>query len=159
LEIFPRHPDLTLHICSPFRIETDFCTAYKAELFETGNVRPVGWTQVNGNSFCELVRTCATVILPSCSEGQAGSVVQCMYAGLMPIVTLETGIDTEDFGITIERDSLAEIERVIVEVSQRAASWHRERSIRTRQVSETKYHEDAFINRWREILTAVAGAS
>ncbi len=31
-------------------------------------------------------------------------------------------------------------------------SWHREHSIRTRKVSEKKYSEDAFMERWRNLL-------
>ena len=46
------------------------------------NIHPVGWVTVNGSEYNELVRKCAFVILPSCSEGQSGSVVQCMYSGL-----------------------------------------------------------------------------
>ena len=78
-----------------------------------------------------------------------------MYSGLIPLVTRESGIDTEDFGITFPDDSLAVIERVILEVSQMSDSWHRERSIRTRKVSEEKYSEDAFMDRWRYMLAEI----
>ncbi len=149
LEIFPKHPDLHLYICSDYEKEGDFCACYHQELYETPNIHPMGWVMVNGSEYNELVRKCAFVILPSCSEGQSGSVVQCMYSGLIPLVTKESGIDTEEFGITFADDSLEEIERVIVEVSEKPESWHRERSIRTRAVSEEKYSEDAFMDRWR----------
>ena len=152
LEIFPRHPHLHLYVCSGFEKEKDFCACYHKELYETSNIHPIGWVTVNGGEYDELVKKCAYVIHPTCSEGQPGSVVQCMYSGLIPIVTRAAGIDTEDFGITFLDDSLEEIERVIVEVSQLPESWHRVRSIRTRKVAEEKYSEAAFINRWREIL-------
>jgi glycosyltransferase involved in cell wall biosynthesis len=155
LEIFPRHPHLHLYVCSSFRTEGDFCTCYYKELYETPNIHPIGWVRVNSPEFYELMQKCGYVIHPSCSEGQPGSVVQCMYAGLVPLVTKEAGIDTEDFGIIFPNDSLAEIEKVVVEVSQLSESWHRERSTRTRKVAEEKYSEDAFINRWRAILTEI----
>jgi len=103
----------------------------------------------------ELVSKCACVIAPSCSEGQSGSVAQCMYSGLIPLVTREVGVDTEDFGITFSDDSLVEIERVIIEVSEKPDIWHKERSIRTREISEEKYSEDAFRDRWRNILAEI----
>jgi hypothetical protein len=78
-----------------------------------------------------------------------------MYSGLIPLVTKESGIDTEDFGITFADDCLEEIERVIVEVSEKPGSWHRERSIKTRVVSEEKYSEDAFMDRWRNMLAEI----
>jgi glycosyltransferase involved in cell wall biosynthesis len=155
LEIFPKHPDLHLYICSPFKTEKDFCTCYHRELYETLNVHPTGWVRVNGPEYDELVRLCAYVIHPSCSDGQPGSVVQCMYSGLIPLVSREAGIDTEDFGITFSDDSLEEVERVIIEVSQLPESWHRERSIRTRKIAEDKYSEEAFVERWREMLAEI----
>jgi hypothetical protein len=82
-------------------------------------------------------------------------VVQCIYSGLIPLVTKEVGIDTEDFGVTFTDDSLEEIERVIVEVSELPEMWHRQHSMRTREVSEYKFSEDAFMERWRNILAEV----
>ena len=155
LEIFPRHPDLHLYVCSEFKNEDDFCACYHKELYETPNVHPVGWVKVNSLEFSELIQACGYVIHPTCSEGQPGSVVQCMYCGVVPLVTKEAGIDTEDFGVTFSDDSLAEIERVILEVSGLPEGWLRERSLRTRRVAEEKYSEGAFINRWRGILTEI----
>jgi glycosyltransferase involved in cell wall biosynthesis len=155
LEIFPKHTDLHLYICSEFANEKDFCTCYHKELYETPNIHPIGWIKVNGPKYNDLVKKCAFVIHPTCSEGQPGSVVQCMYSGLIPLVTKESGIDTEDFGITFADDSLEEIEKAILEVSRLPESWHRERSSRTRRVSEMKYSEDALVERWRNILAEV----
>jgi glycosyltransferase involved in cell wall biosynthesis len=155
LEIFPKHPDLHLHVCSDFHKERDFCACYHKELYETPNVHPLGWIRVNSPEFYGLVQRCGYVILPTCSEGQSGSVVQCMYAGSVPLVTKEAGIDTEDFGVTFCDDSLAEIERTIIEISALPESWLREHSVRTRQVAEQKYSEDAFMRRWRDVLAEI----
>jgi hypothetical protein len=82
-----------------------------------------------------------------------------MYSGLVPLVTREAGIDTEDFGMTFFDDSLDEIERVMVKVSQLPEDWHRTYSIRTRKTAEEKYSEDAFTDRWRTILTELLSRS
>jgi glycosyltransferase involved in cell wall biosynthesis len=155
LEIFPKLPDLHLYVCSQFEKENDFCACYRKELYETANIHAIGWVHVNSPEFQELVRRCAYVIHPSCSEGQPGSVVQCMYGGLIPVVSKQTGIDTENFGVTFADDSLEEIERVIREVSQLPEEWHKERSIKTAKVAEAKYSEDVFVNRWRQILSEI----
>ena len=157
LEIFPRLPGLDLYVCSMFEREKDFCECYHLELYQTPNVHPIGWIQVNSPEFGKLVRRCAYVILPSCAEGQPGSVVQCMAAGLIPLVTREAGIDTEDFGVTFADDSLAAIRQTVLEVAERPEAWHRERSLRTRRAVEEKYSETALCQRWREILTSVQG--
>src|SRR3990167_2450469 len=155
LEIFPKHPKLDLYICSEFEKEEDFRACYYNELYKTPNIHPTGWVRVNSPQYNELRNKCAYVIHPSCADGQPGSVVQCMYSGLIPLVTKESGISTRDFLITFADDSLEEIERVIVEVSELPESWHMERSIRTRKVSEEKYSEDAFMDRWRYILAEI----
>ena len=157
LEVFPKHPDFDLYICSSFEYERDFCRCYHKELSETSNIHPVGWIRVNSESFYNLVQRCAYVILPTCSDASTGSVVQCMMAGLIPVVTQEAGIDTEDFGITLADDSLGEIEKTIRELSELPESWHRERSTRTRKVAEEKFSEKAFVNRWREIIGDITG--
>ena len=155
LEIFPGHPDLNLYICGRYEKEEDFCACYQKELYETPNIHPMGWITVNSPEYNELVRKCAYIIHPSCSEGQSGSVVQCMSSGLIPLVTTETGIDTEHFGVTFSDDSLEEIERVILDVSQKPESWHREHSKRAREVSEKEYSEDAFMDRLNEIFIEI----
>lgn len=47
--------------------------------------------------FAALTRRCAAVVYPSCSERTAGSVITCLHAGLILIVSKESGVDTEDF--------------------------------------------------------------
>jgi glycosyltransferase involved in cell wall biosynthesis len=155
LEIFPRLPELHLYICSGYRKETDFCSLYRKELFETPNIHPRGWVQTDSPEFYDLVARCAYVIHPSCSDGQAGAVVQCMYAGLIPLVTKEVGVDTEDFGVTFSDDSVSAIEKEIMRVAALPEEWHREHSLKTRKVAEEKYSETAFIMRLREIMTEV----
>jgi glycosyltransferase involved in cell wall biosynthesis len=131
---------------------------YRKELYNTPNIHPTGWIEVNSALYNRLVDRCAYVIHPTCSEGQPGSVVQCMYSGLIPLVTKWAGIDTEDFGVTFD-DSLEALERAVVTVSQLPGEWHRQHGIRTRQVAEEKYSEDAFINRWREILAEMVNGA
>jgi glycosyltransferase involved in cell wall biosynthesis len=158
LEIFPRIPELHLYVCSEFAKEPDFCACYRRELFETPNIHPIGWVSTAGPEFRELARTCAYVIHPSCSEGQAGAVVQGMHAGLIPLVTRECGLDTEDFGVTFADDSLEEIERVIRNVAGRPPDWHREQSARSRAVARIRHSEAAFADRWRDIVRAIVGS-
>lgn len=147
LEIFPKHPTLKLYICSNFKNESDFCEIYQKELYHTPNIHSVGRIAVNSKHFYELVDDCTYVILPSCTEGQAGSVVVCMYSGLIPVVTKESGIDTEDFGITLKDDSIETLEKSILALSQKTSQWCETHSKKTRKASEDKFSEMAFKNR------------
>ena len=155
LEVFPRHRDLQLYVCGSFKKETDFCQCYWKELYRTPNIHAMGRVKVNSKAFYEIVQKCAFIIHPSCSEGQPGSVVQCMHAGLIPIVTRESGIDTEDFGITLANDSLEEIAETVRTVSQLPDEWFKEHSVLTREKAQSDFSEERFINRWREIVRAI----
>jgi glycosyltransferase involved in cell wall biosynthesis len=155
LEVFARLPHLELHVCSGFAKEPDFCACYRRELFETGNIHAVGWVDVAGERFAEIARRCACVIHPSCSEGQPGSVVQGMHAGLVPVVTRAAGLDIRGFGVEVEDDAIGALERVVLDVAERPPEWHRERAARTRAVALAEYGEDAFLARWRTILSEV----
>ena len=155
LEIFPKHPELHLYICSTYKHETDFCRHYQRELYETKNIHPCGWIDIGGKRYLQLAAKCGFVVLPSCSEGSPGSVANAMAAGLIPIVTREAGIDTENFGFTFPDDRIETIESALCELSQINAEALEQRSLLTRHIAETRFSESAFITRWREILRDV----
>jgi hypothetical protein len=78
-----------------------------------------------------------------------------MYAGLVPIVTREAGIDLEDFGVLIGDDTLKEIRDVLINVSCQEDDTVRRLSGRTRIAAETKYSENHFCNSWRSIISKI----
>lgn len=155
LEIFPQHPELNLYICSNYETEKDFCDCYKQELFHSENIFPMGWVRIDSPTYRELTRKCAFIILPTCSDASVGSVVQGMHTGFIPIVTRESGIDTEDFGITLEDDSISTIEKTILEVSAWPEKKIREHSKKTVTAAKDSFSESAFTIRIREILLTI----
>ncbi|GAH28176.1 unnamed protein product [marine sediment metagenome] len=155
LEVFSKYSDLNLYVCGLFDYDEEFKKCYYKELYQTKNIHPIGWVQVNSKRYEELIKKCAYIIHPSCEEGQPGAVVQCMYSGLIPIVSKESGVDVDAFGITLENNSLAQIAETIVRVSQLPSSWHKEHSIKTREVAEKYYSEEAFEKRFREIMSNI----
>lgn len=159
LEIFPRHPHLQLFVCSDFAREADFCRCYDRELFHTANVHPIGMVHILGPRFKELIAACAFVIAPSCTEGQSGAVVQCMAFGLIPIISRENGIDSEDFGVPLEDASLAEIEKTVCRMAEMPETWLQEQSRRTREATGLKFSEAAFREKWREMLGRILAGS
>jgi glycosyltransferase involved in cell wall biosynthesis len=152
LEIFPKHPDLHLHVCGGFRTDPDFCATYREALDETPNVHAVGYVPIDDPRFYDLIRRCAWMIYPTASEGQSGSVVQCMHAGIIPIVTREAGLDVQDFGFVLADDSLAEIERTIRRLAATPEAECLDRTRRTRTAAERDFSEGAFAKRWEAIL-------
>lgn len=102
LDAFAQMPEFELTICGRPEKEPDFFKAYEKEIKHTANIHYYGWLDMASPGFLELARTHAAIVYPSCAEGGAGSVIHCMHAGLMPIVTTEASIDIKDFGMLIE---------------------------------------------------------
>lgn len=142
LEAFARMPNHHLYICGPLQKERDFVKAYYKELYETPNIHAVGWVDVDGHEFMGIVNKCLGVVYPSCSEGQAGSVITCLHSGLIPIISYESGIDVEDFGFILKDNSINTIRNTVQMVSdlpgeqlQRMArkAWEYARANHTRE--------------------------
>lgn len=102
LEAFCRLPALELSVCGPLDEESEFCQQYARELYQQSNVHALGWVDVASDSFVTLTQRTAAFVYPSCAEGQAGSAILALQAGLIPIVSRETGVDVDDFGIVLE---------------------------------------------------------
>jgi len=117
LEAFSQLPDYNLTVCGPIKEEKDFEKAYFDELYNTKNINTVGWVDISSMEFKKIVNNCIGVIYPSCSEGGGGSVITCLHAGLIPIVSYEASVDVLDFGFVLKELSIEEIIKNVKTVS------------------------------------------
>jgi glycosyltransferase involved in cell wall biosynthesis len=129
LEAFAQMPEFHLTVCGPVSGEEAFESAYKKELYETPNIETLGWVDIHSDRWDELRRSCAGVVFPSCSEGGGGSVITCVHAGMLPIVTAEASVDIDPFGVLIQEGT---VESVITAVKEAAALSAKELETRTR---------------------------
>jgi glycosyltransferase involved in cell wall biosynthesis len=100
LEAF-QHIDAQLIVASHYQSEPDFCALYRKELFETANVHPVGLLKTHTSRFMAIASQADFCVLPSCSEGQSGSLLNLMTLGIIPVATRECGVDLEGVGFQI----------------------------------------------------------
>lgn len=121
LDAFSKLPDYNLVVCGPVHQEPDFEKAYYEELYRSPNIRTLGFTDVTGTQFQEIVKNSCGLVYPSCSEGQAGSVITCLHAGLIPVISYESGVDIGDFGILLEKCSVKEITAAVEKLSGKSA--------------------------------------
>jgi acetyltransferase-like isoleucine patch superfamily enzyme len=117
LEAFAKMPEYHLTVCGPVNNEKDFENAFYQELYQTPNIHTTGWVNVSDSKFTEIVKNCIGLIYPSCSEGGGGSVINCMHAGLIPIVSYESSVDVMNFGFILADSSIEEIQNQIKTVS------------------------------------------
>jgi glycosyltransferase involved in cell wall biosynthesis len=145
LEVFARNRDLTLYVCSKFMWELDFCWCYRKELFHTPNIVPVGFINLLADPrFAELRRKCGFMLLPSCSEANAGSVLAAMSAGLVPIVSRECGFQEDEVNY-FEDCSIETIERVIRAYAACDPTWLREQSLKAVNTVRTRYAQENYV--------------
>jgi glycosyltransferase involved in cell wall biosynthesis len=119
LEIFSKKEDIHLHICGPLEGEPEFKRTYFNELFKRPNIHYYGFVILNSPLFKDLLRKCAFVVFPSCSEGGSPSVLNvCGNGGLIPLLSKEASIDTDGFGYIFDKISIESIQFVIDKVLQ-----------------------------------------
>lgn len=152
LEVFPRHPGLHLHVAGYYGREPEFCACYRRELYHVPTIHLHGEVVIGSPVWESLIRQCAFVILPSCSEGQAGSVVQAMLAGLIPVVTPAVGLDVEPFGVLLPDDPLPVLDATVERLAMIPAGDLSRLRDETLKAARARYSESAFFSRWREIV-------
>jgi hypothetical protein len=155
LEVFSRAPEKHLTVCGPVERERDFEKAYYKELYETPNINSVGWVDVGGDEFKEIVGNCIGLIYPSCSEGQSGAVVTCMQAGLIPIISYESGVDVKGFGETLRQCTVDEIFDSIQRVSRFPSERMREMAVSTWEYARVNHTREKYAGELKRFLEMV----
>ena len=118
-------------------------SVYKKEL-KLPNIHLVGEIGMRSPEFYKIMRECAFVVLPSCSEGQAGSVVESMNQGLIPVVSKETRLDTGEFGVTLKNNSVDCIKETVSKLSGLSSEKVAKMSKKTRATAISDHNPDKF---------------
>ena len=156
IEAFSKTNDLVLHICGSR--EEDFFEAYEIIINSNKDIRYHGFLDVCSNEFRELVMECGFVILPSCSEGQAGSVITAMFSGLLPVVTMECGIDLLEFVFPIDHVQVEHIEDLILLLSEIESNTLNQKSNQCREYVLKNHTLKQYSNIFRHIFEQILHA-
>ncbi|QKQ74759.1 glycosyltransferase [Nostoc sp. TCL240-02] len=117
LDAFAQMPEYHLTVCGPVSNDKEFEQAFYKELYETPNIHTYGWIDVSSPDFIEVTNNCLGLVYPSVSEGQSGAVISCLQAGLVPILSYESGVDVHDFGVIFDNLSIEEIKAKVISIS------------------------------------------
>ena len=154
LEVFSRRNE-NLYICTT--LDQEFGYEYKKEL-QRSNIHFMGWVRQRSKKFYDIVDNCSFIIFPSCSEGSAGSVVECINQGLIPIISEETRIDVHNMGILLKESTIEEIEKAVEKVSNKPLDWIKEKSDVARKIAVTDYSEKAFVENMKMNIETIIRA-
>jgi len=153
LEAFDRLDDQELWICT--RIEPAFAQAYGNLLRRRRHIHLIEWVQIRSCAFYALLRRCNWTILPSCAEGVAASVVECMQQGLIPIISEACGVDVSGCGVLLRDCTVKEIASAIVACSgySPGACERLSRSARRRALED--HSRETCSRRMRQAIEAI----
>jgi glycosyltransferase involved in cell wall biosynthesis len=152
LEAFAAMPDYHLTVCYPSHSDPEFERAYRRELYETPNIETIGWLDIDGPKFREIYSSSVGLIYPSCAEGQCGGVVICMHAGLIPVISYESGVDVHDFGMILPDCSITEIQKAVQHISNLPAKQLEQRARGAWEYAQANHTREKFAQEYRKVI-------
>lgn len=158
LEAFAQMPDYELTVCGPINQEKDFESAYYKELYETPNIHTKAWIDIKSDEFTQITNSCLGLIFPSCCEGQCGGVVQCMQAGLIPVISYESGVDVFDFGLILETSTIEEVKEAVRKVAGLPAADLETMSRKSWEYARANHTRERFGEKYRQAITGIIAA-
>jgi glycosyltransferase involved in cell wall biosynthesis len=157
LEAFAEMPDYHLYVCGPLRKDKDFVKAYYKELYQTPNIHPIGWVDVDGPEFIEIANKCVGLVYASCSEAGGGSVIACMHAGLIPLVSYESSVDVDDFGVVLKDNSINTIQNTVQMVSNYPAEQLQQMARKAWEFARANHTREKFTEEYRKTVLSIIG--
>lgn len=155
LEAFCRLPAFELSVCGPLAKEVEFCRQYARELYQQPNVRAFGWVDVISTQFIALAQHAVAFVYPSCAEGQAGAAILALRAGLIPIVSRETGVDVDDFGLVLDDCQPQAIADAVQYLAQLPAAELRRRSRAAWEYAQAHHTPAAYRTAYGRMLAEI----
>lgn len=95
-----------------------------------------------GDEYINQLSAARWVLLPSLAEGQAGTLLEAMSCGCVPLASYDTGVDANEYGgYVIEPNTPDRLANAILKAVN---EWSPDQAIRVRQVTAQRHSWDAF---------------
>ena len=152
LEAFIKMPYVNLTVIGPIRNEPDFLLQYNREINNSKNIRVLGWLNSENSKFSEICNNSIGIIFPSCSEGGGGSAITAMKTGLIPIVTRESSVDLDPFGLLLDKPSVNEIMEKVNIILQLPNDTLQMYSEKISTITNLNYSESRFFDYYNQFV-------
>lgn len=152
LEAFAEMPEYHLTIFGPVNSDKVFEKVYYKELYETPNIHAFGWVNVSSPEFLNIVRNSVGLVYPSACEGQAGAVITCMQAGLLPIISYESGANVYDFGEILHTSSVEEIKATVRKIANLPAAQLKVMACKAWEYARANHTKEKFAQAYRHAV-------
>lgn len=155
LDAFAQMPEYHLTVCGPVSNDKEFEQAFYKELYETPNIHTHGWIDVSSSDFIEVTNNCLGLVYPSVSEGQSGAVISCLQAGLIPILSYESGVDVHDFGVIFDNLSVDEIKAKVRSISNLPVEDLKLMSRQAWEYARANHTREKFAQVYRDVVEQI----
>lgn len=155
LEAFAGLPELELWVCGPIDSDPEFKGIYRRELYETPNIRTLGWVDVTSARFTEIVDQCSALVFPSCSESTSASSITCMHAGLIPLLTREAGVPVEGFGRIFRAATIDGIRQTVREIAALPGAELETMARGAWEYARTTHTKERYLDAYRAMAHAI----
>ncbi|MBC1237652.1 glycosyltransferase [Nostoc sp. 2RC] len=152
LDAFAQMPEYHLTVCGPISNDKEFEKAFYKELYETPNIHTYGWIDVSSPEFIQVTNNCLGLVYPSVSEGQSGAVISCLHAGLIPILSYESGVDVHDFGVIFDNLSLEEIKAKVRSIANSPVADLKIMSQKAWEYARTNHTREKFAQAYKNAV-------
>ncbi|MDP3042923.1 MAG: glycosyltransferase [bacterium] len=153
LEAFSEMPKCNLTIFG--KKDEDFEEAYKKELCQTPNIHYIGHTDLGSRKFKDIIENSIAIVFPSCSEGCSGGVVTAMHAGLIPIISLESGVDVNNFGIILKENTINEIKKQVQYLASLPSEELKNKAIKAWEYARNNHTRERFSKEYQKIINKI----
>ena len=161
LEAFAGMPDYHLTVCGPISQEGDFEREYWQELYETPNIHLHGWVDITTQTFVDLMKDHLGLVFTSCSEAQCGGVLTCMHAGLIPVVSYETGVPVTvesgepERGLELKHSDVPAIQDAVRRLSSMDDETLKSMSHATWSHVQSRHVREVFAEEYRRVVEKI----
>lgn len=108
----------------------------KQELLDVPNIIYIGEYQSGSEDYIKLLSQSKWVVLPSLAEGQAGTLLEAMSCGCVPIASSASGINAEEYGgYTVEPINVDSIASAMLKAEK---EWDSKQSFKVREIVENR---------------------
>lgn len=158
LEVFKDLPGYQLAIFGNVAGEADFEDLYRRELYESPNIRCYGKIALTSDAFQEVAKHSAALMYPSCSESQAGAVIECMHAGLIPLITKECGVDVAPFGTILSSVKVEDLRQEVIKIAESSPNDLQTRARQAWEYANTHHTREQFAKGYQAFIDSIIPA-
>lgn len=120
---------------------------------KAANIRLMGVMDVQSDDFLELTESCSFVISASCSEGMSTSLLTCMKHALIPVATIETGVENiEKLGYLLSGFKVGQIAKTIQQIMTQPDDSIREKHRILDRYMASKFDQFSFSAQFGRIM-------